>query len=153
MKINYGSQQPAIHIYYSSLGINPSLFNQMLFGMEEENVPYLVMSQEEKSALKLGYQAADDSSLGVGVGIGEDGTVILHYKRLKEEEPLFQIHLQRDMKKLRKLGANGARLVKGIPFKDLEEQETERVIQEEGITREDMALLIAKVMSKMKEIV
>ncbi|MBB6217630.1 hypothetical protein HNQ80_003753 [Anaerosolibacter carboniphilus] len=153
MKINYGNQQPAIHIYYSSLGITPSLFSQMLFGMEEESVPYLVQSQDEKSALKLGYLAAEDSSLGVGVGIGEDGTVILHYKKLKEDEPLFQIHLQRDMQKLRQLGANGARLVKGIPFKDLEEQESERDTQEESVTREDMALLVAKVLSKMKEIV
>ncbi len=153
MKINYGNQQPAIHVYYSSLGIDPSLFNQMLFGMEEENVPYLVKSQDERVGLKLGYLAAEDSSLGVGVGIGEDGTVILHYKRLKREEPLFQIHLQRDMKKLRKLGANGARLVKGIPFKDLEEQETEMDLHEEVMTREDMALLVAKVLNKMKKCV
>jgi hypothetical protein len=153
VKIDYGNQQPAIHIYYCSLGIDPSLFNQMLFGMEEENVPYLIKGQEESVALKLGYLAAEDSSLGVGVGIGEDGTVILHYKRLKQEEPLFQIHLQRDMKKLRKLGANGARLVKGIPFKDLEEQEKEIDPHEEVMTREDMALLVAKVLSKMKKCV
>jgi hypothetical protein len=153
VKINYGNQQPAIHIYYSSLGITPSLFQQILFGMEEESVPYLIQESEEKSALMLSYLAAEDSSLGVGIGIGEDGTVILHYKKLAQDEPLFKIHLQRDMKKLRKLGANGARLVKGIPFKDLDEPETEVVIQEEGINREDMALLIAKVMSKMKEFV
>ena len=39
--------------------------------------------------------------------------------KLKEEEPLFFINLEKGNTCLRSLGANGARLVKGMPLKNI----------------------------------
>lgn len=46
----------------------------------------------------------------------DDGHIIVHYKNLKPEKPLFDVAIT-DAASIRKVGANAARLVKGVPFK------------------------------------
>lgn len=115
--------RPTINIYYSSSIKDESIFDQLLWGIEEEGIPYQRERKNEKSSIKLGYKAAEDSRLGVGIGVGCDGSVVLHYVKLKEDNPLFNIDINADKDQLRLLGANAARLVKGIPFKCLSDDE------------------------------
>lgn len=142
MKIGNGTELPAIHVYYSSPAIEPASYEQLLLGMEEEGVPYLRQAREEGSALHLGYLAAEQSRLGVGIGIGADGSIVLHYIKLKPDHPLFQIYL-RETLKLRAIGANAARLVKGVPFKELESEMTSDIDI-------DIDWIIAEVVRRLK---
>jgi len=45
--------------------------------------------------------------------------VVVHYKNLHAEQPLFTV-TRDSADRLRRLGANAARLVKGVPFKTLD---------------------------------
>lgn len=156
MKINSGNEDHAIHVYYSTQLNDPSFFSSLLNGVEEEGIPFFIKEKQETSALELSYQAALDSSLGVGIGIGGDGQLILHYTKLYKEHPLFTIDLH-EVDKQRVLGANAARLVKGIPFKSFEMIEDQEMTDspaaaDEPITKEEMAAIVAIVLKKLKEI-
>lgn len=86
-------------------------------GVEEEEIPVSVKKFEFNSATERDYQAALSSHLSVGIGF-DDKSVIVHYKNLHEDEPLFVADKSNKVN-LRILGANAARLVKGVPFKKL----------------------------------
>ncbi|HWQ29923.1 MAG TPA: glycerol dehydratase reactivase beta/small subunit family protein [Negativicutes bacterium] len=127
MKLAYDSQKPVINVYYNQQIKNIEHFQQLLYGMEEEGIPYHMESRETGTAPELGYDAASGSNLDVGIGIGGDEILVLHYTKLKREEPLFKISPPYGASILRALGTNAARLVKGIPFKamsDIEEAGT-----------------------------
>lgn len=105
----------AINIYYSnSLKINGDL-EEILFGIEEEGLPWIVTESEEKDSKVLGNIASQSSKLGVGIGIGIDG-VTLHHDKLEKYKPLFTFPLSSTKENFRMLGMNGARLIKGEPF-------------------------------------
>lgn len=154
MKINDGNEIQAIHVYYHAELSDPSLFRTLLHGIEEEGIPTFVKESKQQSTLQLSYQAALDSTLGVGVGIDQNGQVLLHYTKLDKNQPLFEVNL-RDPYKLRVLGANAARLVKGIPFKSFDgEQETDLEHVEflgEALTKEDIARIVAIVVRRLQE--
>lgn len=113
----YKYEKPSIYIYYSSEIKDMSIFNDVLFGIEEEGIPYEVKEQEGLDFLELGYKAAQDSRLAVGIGIHLSGKITLTFNKLKKEEPLFTADLNSEENTLRNLGANAGRLVKGIAFK------------------------------------
>ncbi|MEK4148236.1 glycerol dehydratase reactivase beta/small subunit family protein [Robertmurraya sp. FSL W8-0741] len=154
MKINDGNEIQAIHVYYHAELNDPSLFRTLLYGIEEEGIPTFVKESKQQSALQLSHEAALDSTLGVGIGISQNGKVILHYTKLDKNQPLFEVNL-RDPNKLRILGANAARLVKGIPFKSFEieeEKELEHVeLVGEALTKEDIAKIVAIVVKRLLE--
>lgn len=115
--IKMNDPKPSIKIYiYSNRSLSNGL-NNILWGIEEEGLLYEINIFHMESAINLAYKAALDSRLDVGIGVGEDGEVVLHYAKLNEESPLFICNLQRGNVVLRTIGANAARLVKGIPFK------------------------------------
>lgn len=146
---NYGATLPAIHVYVSSLH-DPSSFEQLLYGIEEEGVPHVIQSFSEESARKLSYQAAQSSRLSVGIGIGADQQIVLHYTKLPQDQPLFQIQLK-EKGKYRLLGANAARLVKGIPFKSLAEDGPLEDLDEPQMSRAQIAGIVANILRQMKE--
>lgn len=125
-------QPPQVKIfYYFGTGIKDQL-SQIQYGLEEEGVPF---SSEEKrealSAEKLSFAAAEASVLGVGVGIDKNQTVVLHYRRLHPDFPLFTLPGEDYTPSLgRIIGSNAARLVKGNPFKPLEEMEDEEDLRQ-----------------------
>ncbi|ANZ70499.1 propanediol dehydratase [Pediococcus claussenii] len=92
-----------------------SLFN----GIEEEEIPVTTMVLKFNDVKQRAYQAALASRLSVGIGF-EGSEIVVHYKNLHEEEPLFDI-LNANASQQRILGANAARLVKGTPFKELKQ--------------------------------
>lgn len=147
MKINDGNEKPAVHVYYSSLLNDSSFFHSLLYGIEEEGVPYLYQRKTGNSAIELGYQAALDSTLGVGIGIGDDSQMILHYTKLPKEQPLFQLSAaSQDQQNV--LGANAARLVKGIPFKSFEEIHS---AEEETLISEEISTIVKEVLRRIRE--
>lgn len=110
-------EKPSIYIYYSSEINNISAFNDLLFGIEEEGIPYEIKEIKDCDSLELSYKAAQDSRLAVGIGIHVSGKITLTFNKLKEGENLFVATLDSDKNILRNLGANAGRLVKGIAFK------------------------------------
>ncbi len=97
---------------------NPCL-KALKAGMEEEGVPWQELEAENTSSTRLSREGAEWSQLGVGVGIDAQGSISIHFHRLGHTEPLFYSEgALATAVKARTLGANAARLVKGIPFKD-----------------------------------
>lgn len=86
--------------------------NNILWGIEEEGIPYSIKKETHSEAVKLGFLASQHSSLGIGIGIGSDQTVAIHHSKLKEGEPLLTGQLDDKPETLRLLGGNSARLVK-----------------------------------------
>ncbi len=86
-------------------------------GMEEEGIPWVVVQSNEADAVALAYQGASASKLSVGLGIGPNGLCV-HYSKLPERQPLFELTGSGTAGKWRQFGYNAARLVKGIPFKE-----------------------------------
>jgi len=149
VKLQYGSTKPTIHVYYCSRIKDIPRINQLMFGMEEEGVPCFAEAHEEGKAEVLGYKAAENSSLDVGIGIGEDEEVVLHYTKLRQEEPLFRLSLDSGSEKLRMLGANAARLVKGIPFKIIPDTEE---VEAGGASKEEIDYLTAAILGRIKDL-
>lgn len=89
----------------------------LLNGIEEEQIPFSLQSIAVEDTVSRAYQAALASRLSVGIAC-DNKRYVIHYKNLPEQEPLFDVTVV-DTKQLRALGANAARLVKGIPFKNL----------------------------------
>ncbi len=90
----------------------------ILWGLEEEEIPAEVEEVGETPLKILAKQAADGSKLNVGIAIsGTDQMAVLHHRDLPVDNPLFSMVADEfSMAKLRMLGANAARLVKGNPL-------------------------------------
>ncbi|GCF95232.1 PduH protein [Enterococcus florum] len=117
------SIQPKIFIYLTNSDLEKSI-PFLLYGIEEEGIPFEVKTTQHRDAVQAGYQAAKDSSLITGVGC--DGqTLVLHYKNLEPEKPYLVIdrYQTKPNEHLKDFGSNCARLIKGIPLKSLEEME------------------------------
>lgn len=116
---NMKKNKPAINIYYSSkIDKNHKKIRVLLNGIEEEGIPYKLISEDETDILTLSYEACNSSILGVGLGINNE-EIVLHYNKLHKSQPLFKVKLTSDNSEIRVLGSNGARLVKKMPFKQL----------------------------------
>lgn len=104
-----------INIYYNkNLNIDKRI-KSILCGIEEEEIPFILVPNDENNANFLGDTAAKTSKLGVGIGIDEK-KVVLYQEKLSIEKPLFECNLNSSDDTLRAIGANGARLIKGNPF-------------------------------------
>lgn len=107
-------QKPAILIYRR----NPDqdYLREVCAGIEEEGVLYEVRQREE-CLDELAYLAAAESMLGVGIGI--DGErIAMQMSRLPKGRNVFELDTPRFWQ-CRNLGANSARAVKKMPFKQL----------------------------------
>lgn len=114
-------QPPQVIIFYHPEA-KPYLL-EIKYGLEEEGIPF--NCQEKKgfsSVASLAFGAAEASTLGVGLGMDEKKNIALHYHRLEPHSPLFTLTGANYTASLgRIMGSNAARLVKGNPFKLLEE--------------------------------
>ena len=108
---------PVVWIYAATPSSDQSLkFIQL--GLEEEGIPCEVNHVKGESAHELAAEAAKASSLGVGIGLVETSKeAALHHRDLPNEKKLIEIKEEIfDPDTLRRLGANSARFVKGIPL-------------------------------------
>ncbi|MBU9788312.1 glycerol dehydratase reactivase beta/small subunit family protein [Lentilactobacillus sp. IMAU92037] len=112
------NDRPAILIALSDKLNNklPGNLEPMLHGIEEEQIPFqMIQVADSSSAVDRAYQAAVASRLSVGISF-DDQQIVVHYKNLNPNEPLFVVPIDNPTN-VRKIGANAARLVKGVPFK------------------------------------
>jgi len=110
------NQHPAIWIFKARSVLTDS-FQPVLWGLEEEGIPFEIREVSNGPIVDLAKQAADGSPLNVGIGIGGSGEVILHHHDLPTETPLFSLTTKPwQPVSLRRLGINAARLVKGQPL-------------------------------------
>lgn len=119
MLLSEGSK-PTIVVHVNEKFGGSNILNQICYGIEEEGIPYEVIKVNDNNHIAMAYEACQNSRLGVGIGITE-GYAALHYEKLQADCPLFNISTHEDIKKIRSIGTNGARLVKRMPFKKLHE--------------------------------
>lgn len=110
--------KPSIKVYYDCDHLSLVDFFPVLLGIEEEGIPYDIQEVHCEDVLELAHNASLDSRLGVGVGISKEG-IVLQYEKLDKAAPLFRIKLSQ-VDKFRIIGSNAARLVKKMPFKNLD---------------------------------
>lgn len=97
-------------------GVDKFYIDWVQFGLEEESIPYERMDVQEEDPKVLADLAQKKSRLGIGIGVNQAGFSCLSSSDFKEGDVLFLE--QRDQEKqFRNLGVNGARLLKGSPFK------------------------------------
>lgn len=111
------SKRPAVFIH-TVTAPDRTVLEPILWGLEEEGIPFELLEVTHASAAAIAKRAADASPLNVGIGIhNKIPTVCLHHRDLKEEQPLFTLrHPDLGPAPLRRLGMNAARLVKGEPL-------------------------------------
>lgn len=114
------TNKPSIFVKVAPKYDGSNVFNNVLYGIEEEGIPYTVDVVDGSSLMtkNLSYEASSKSNLGVGVGIADDG-ISVHYEKLKQDETLFCIEADSNVDKVRDIGSNAARIVKRMPFKKL----------------------------------
>lgn len=84
-------------------------------GCEEEGVPVRVAANDGPTD-DLATRAAAESALGVGAGAGVDGSVAVAVLRDGFSGPVLRL-TEPDRLSARLLGADAARLVKGMPLR------------------------------------
>ena len=110
--------RPSVKVYYDANAVQPEKLKPILLGIEEEGIPYDIAGISESDVYEIGFKACNDSRLGIGIGVS-DKKIILHFEKLKKKRPIFEIGTF-ERENYRILGANAARLVKKMPFKDFE---------------------------------
>jgi hypothetical protein len=114
---SYDLDTPSVYVFHCN-DVDIEKFKEVLWGIEEEGIPYKVESINMDTSNNLSHKAALKSKLGIGVGISKD-EIALTTNKLDKDKPLIRIELNQDYDRLRNLGSNGARLVKGIELKDI----------------------------------
>ncbi|WKV10090.1 glycerol dehydratase reactivase beta/small subunit family protein [Thermoanaerobacterium sp. CMT5567-10] len=94
---------------------NRDLINEVIAGIEEEGALYRLAANECTDVVKMAYDAAKASVLGVGIGIAGD-SICMHCKNLELDMPLFFTETDMYLNP-RIIGCNAARYVKGLPLK------------------------------------
>ena len=110
--------RPSVKVFYDCDHLSEADFVGVLLGIEEEGIPYDIQAEHYADVLELAHNASLDSRLGVGVGISKEG-VVLQYEKLDKAAPLFKIKFYQH-EQFRNLGSNAARLVKKMPFRNLD---------------------------------
>lgn len=92
---------------------------EITYGIEEEGIPYIIRISDEKRLEDLARLASKDSQLDVGIGVDEDLMAGIYHDKLPEDHLIFRTRLSDETGFARILGVNAARMVKGIPFKEM----------------------------------
>ncbi|MGL4725716.1 MAG: glycerol dehydratase reactivase beta/small subunit family protein [Scandinavium sp.] len=108
-------QLPAIVI--TVLNNSLALWQEVLFGIEEEGIPFTLREQPMDDLFQCAWQAAQHSPLLVGIACDES-TLVVHYKNLPVSAPLYTLAQNQSHLAHRHTGNNAARLVKGLPFRE-----------------------------------
>jgi hypothetical protein len=105
---------PAVEVYVQT-EIGDYQLTEILLGIEEESIPYVITRRPELDPRELAHQAAVISRLGVGVGISLD-YVVITTEKLPSDQPYVAAELNRNHATDRALGATAARIVKRLPL-------------------------------------
>ena len=106
--------KPSVLIYVSSP--DQDLLKEVLAGIEEEGVPFEVKEQEGDLDA-LACKAAAESVLGSGIGM-TGNRLAMQMAGLPKGKNVFEL-ISPGFAQCRNLGANSARAVKKLPFKEI----------------------------------
>ena len=107
--------KPSIFIYTNKP--DADYLREICAGIEEEGVLYEVLEKEEMELDELAYEAASESMLGSGIGIS-GRRAAMQMRQLLKGQNVFEVNYP-SFKQCRNLGANSARAIKKMPFKDI----------------------------------
>lgn len=107
--------KPTILIYTNEP--EQKILREICAGIEEEGVLFELVAKEAMDFDDLCFESANDSILGSGIGVLRS-QVALHIRLLPKGKQLFSM-MNPTLAQARCLGANAARAVKRIPFKEL----------------------------------
>lgn len=111
-------EKPSVYIAVEADYKNSSLVNYLCYGLEEEGIPFHLVNDSAKNLYYLGHQAAQASRLNVSLALGENNKVIIHHKKLEPDSPFFEKEISKEFQ-AKAIASNAARLVKGIPIKEV----------------------------------
>ena len=106
----------AIVINYTMSPSNENIVKMLSLGIEEEGLPFILHNVTPQKLYDLALDASNISDLDVGIGVDQNGKVGIHQAKLPDGMLLFES--DSDRIDCRAYGANAARLIKGIPFKE-----------------------------------
>ena len=114
-------QLKAVIIVYLTSNDLEGIYNNVLWGIEEEGVPFDVIHVKKGNSKILSHKASKESMLNVGVYLNVNTKeAVLHHSDLPEESPLKYLSSSNfNPKSLRLLGLNAARLAKIKPLKKM----------------------------------
>jgi hypothetical protein len=116
--MNESERKPAILVFLDG-NLNEGEITDILYGIEEEGIPYRVRTETLSNPFDLAYQAAQESTLSVGIGCSRN-EIILTQRNISKMKYIMKIKFKDSARHKRSLGVNAARLVKGNAFKDLD---------------------------------
>lgn len=117
-------ERPTVKVFLAPNHGREETLRQLLYGIEEEGIPYDVAEGKGGDAVALAWDASRQSRLEVGLGLSSE-KLVLHFGKLEANQPLFVISARSPVNEVRAMGANAARLVKKLPFKPLKEEPKE----------------------------
>ena len=109
------ANKPTILIY--AVEPHRDLLKEICAGIEEEGVLFEVQYKENMDINCLSFDSAQDSILGTGIGV-YGARAALSLRSLPKGKNVFAIE-KPSLSQARNLGANAARTVKRMPFKEL----------------------------------
>lgn len=110
----------AIYIGYEQQ-CDEHIIIDMGLGVEEEGVPYILRRSNNKDARIIAKEMSMLSKLDIGIAYDAQGNICIHHKMFPDAFYLFYVNIKKQKVNLRHVGANSARLTKGIPFKSINE--------------------------------
>lgn len=96
-----------------SKNIDRESISEILWGIEEEEIPYLLEILSSEEVVKEKFVSG---TLEIGIGVFENGDAFLTTRKY-DKEYIQKANVFEEKEKLRDLGSNGARLVKGLPLR------------------------------------
>ncbi len=113
---NLKAPKPTIMVYVSESLKDHTALDMILYGAEEEGIPYEVETKPSNDAFQLAYDASRASVLTIGIGVSADTGVVQNSKLVKEK-PVDSAKLNEGENSLRRLGCNAARMAKRVPLR------------------------------------
>jgi hypothetical protein len=108
------TKKPAVEVYAHD-SVADFQLEEILLGIEEQSIPYVVTHRPDLSPLDLAHAAATTSRLGVGIGVSLD-YVVVTTEKLPLTEPYIAAQLNYNHDTDRALGASAARIVQRLPL-------------------------------------
>lgn len=114
--------RPRIEVMIVRGNAGHPMLKQVLYGIEEEQVPVQVTEVDAGTAVQIAHEAAELSRLEVGIGMDAAGNFALHHKKLDKDQPYLRLPKRCMAQGARIFGNNSARLVKRMPLRETDER-------------------------------
>lgn len=122
------SNKPSVYIGLQKKYESNHLFYNVCYGLEEEGIPFDSYFSED-DVNQIAHDAAQKSRLGVGIAVGDDDQIVIQHKKMNVDNPFFKKKIDKYFQ-AKIMGSNAARLVKGIPIKEIFQEDDYYTIKE-----------------------